>query len=412
VENVLNSLPNSTDHHMKKLLILLFILPTLHDQVCAQAPRTVLLEVTESTWDFNTAGVICTKESIKSLYPDEVAVISYHTDNVINGGDPLYNTTSNNWSDALGVNAFARGLIDRVAYNGTSLISVVSDDWSDTIAARLNRTSIGLVTMPEVLYDPTTKEIYARVQIDFKKTVIDLADYRFFCYIVEDGLVADQVVDTNGVVCAVLPDTNDTAVGFVHRDVAISGPGGASGIDNIIPVEVEVDSRYTRAFTYKVPNGKSIENLRVVGFVANWGGETNITRNNVINASKSSDFVSYDSSNEDDPNHPSNPSNPNSINNPNYWPTGVEEHSLDKKLEVYPTPMLDLGILEFSVPGNQMVAVEIFTTDGRLVKQVYRQYLSAGKQKAAISGTHLSRGLYVVRVKGESFEQYGRLLKQ
>lgn len=378
----------------------------------AQAPRTVLLEITESTWDINTPSVICAKEEIKALYPDDVAIISYHTDNVVNGGDPLFNNVANNWSDALGINAFARGLIDRVSYNGTNLISVVYENWADTIAARLNRTSIGLVTMPEVLYDPDTKEIYARVQIDFKKDVIELADYRFFCYIVRDGMTADQLIDTNAAGCAVLPDTNDTAYNFVHMDVAFANPGGASGVDNIIPVEIDNGSRFTRAFTYKVPNGVSLSDLRVVGFVANFGGQNDVTENNVINVAKADAFTDYDSSDESDPNHPDNPNNPNSIKNPSYWPTAVQEVKVERGLTFYPNPMNELGILEFTVPSTQMVSVDVYTMDGRLAKRIYHQELSAGKQKAAVSGTGLIPGLYIVHVKGTTFERFGRLLKQ
>lgn len=378
----------------------------------AQAPRTVLLEVTESVWDMNTPSVICAKEDIKQTYPDDVAVISYHTDNVINGGDPLFNSVSGNWSDALGVNAFARGLIDRVSYNGTNLISVGTENWSDTIASRLNQTSIALVTLPEVLIDPGSNEIYARVQVDFKKDVIELADYRFFCYITQNNVEELQMVDTNDQQCAILPDTNDTTYGFMHQDVAIGCPSGANGVDNLIPVEIDNGARFTRAFTFNAPGGVDVSDLSVVGFVASWGGQQNITENNVINAAKSSNFTEYDSSNENDPNHPNNPDNPNSVKNPNYWPTGVEDIKEDNDVRFYPNPMMDLGIVEFTVPKTQDVAVDVYSMDGRLVKHIYHQTLSAGAQKAAISGTGMIPGLYVVRVKGATFERYGRLIKQ
>lgn len=395
--------------HLSTFLAAFILLSTA---AFAQAPRTVLLEVTESTWDINTSSVVCEKESIKAMYPDDVAVISYHTDNVINGGDPLYNDVSNNWSDALGVNAFARGLIDRVSYNGTNMISVTIENWADTIAARLNRTSIGLVTMPEVLYDPATKEIYARVQIDFKKEVIELADYRFFCYILRDGLQADQLVDTNTAGCAVLPDTNDTAYNFTHMDLAFGNPGGASGVENIIPNEIGNGARFTRAFTFNVPSGVNISELRVVGFVANWGGQTSVTENNVINAAKADQFTEYDSSDESDPNHPDNADNPNSVNNPNYWPTAVEEVQIESELKFYPNPMDALGVLEFTVPTSQKVSVDVYSMDGRLAKHIYTQELSTGIQKAAISGSGLLPGLYIVHVKGTDFERFGRLIKQ
>jgi len=396
---------------MRHFSLIAAMMSLLISAASAQAPRTVLLEVTESTWDANTSSVICAKENVKSLYPDDVAVISYHTDNVINGGDPLFNNVSNNWSGALGINAFARGVIDRVSYNGTNLISVTSENWADTIAARLNRTSIGLVTMPEVLIDPATDEIYARVQVDFQDDNIELEDYRFFCYITQNGLVADQLVDTNAALCSILPDTNDTTYGFSHQDVAIGNPGGPSGIENIIPVEISNGSRYTRAFTFDIPSGVDLTDLTVVGFVAQWNDQ-DVTRRRVINAAKSSDYTEYDSSDESDPNHPDNPNNPNSVNNPNYWPTGVSEVNIDQEVRVYPNPMKELGIVEFTVPSTQRVSVKVYGLDGRLVKQVYDQKLAAGYQKAAVSGSDLSNGLYIIHIQGQTFEKFGRLVRQ
>jgi hypothetical protein len=378
----------------------------------AQAPRTVLLEVTESTWDMNTAEVICAKEAIRDQYADEVVIISYHTDNVINGGDPLYNTTAENWSDALGINAFARGLIDRVSYNGTSLISVTSSDWADTIASRLNRTSIGLVTLPEVLYDPDTRGMYVRVQIDFKKDIIELNDYRFYFTVVRNGMLADQLVDTNTSLCGPLSNGNDTVFSFSHQDVAFSTPSGATGIDNVIPVEIDNGARFTRAFNYTVPASVDLNELHVVGFVANWGGQTNITQNNVINVAQAASFTTYDSSDESDPNHPNNPDNPNSIYNPGYWPTAVEELPVDEKVILYPNPMDELGILEFTVPAQQNVSVNLYSMEGKWLRSIYNQELAAGQQKAAISGNGLESGIYIVRIKGETFERYARLVRR
>ena len=59
----------------------------------AQSTRTVLLETVESTWVASNAENICNKESVKSQFSDdELAVISFHTDDLINGGDARFKT--------------------------------------------------------------------------------------------------------------------------------------------------------------------------------------------------------------------------------------------------------------------------------------------------------------------------------
>lgn len=131
----------------------------------SQSTRTVLLEVSESTWTENNSNIICAKEKAKSTYSDdELAVISYHWDDLQNGGDPLFQTFADQWAQTFNVSVWGRGAIDRVSYNGTTMTSLAEDLWIDTIAARINRPTDGLVTLPEVLYDETTmKYLYERI---------------------------------------------------------------------------------------------------------------------------------------------------------------------------------------------------------------------------------------------------------
>jgi len=391
---------------MKKLYksILSFSLVLTSALGYAQAPRTVLLEVSESNQVTSSAEAVCLKEEVKSTHGDDVAVISYHIDEFINGGDPFFNTTAEQWADVFSISQFGRGAIDRISYNGTSLTSLDPTLWSDTIAERLNRTSIARVTLPEVLVDPNTDKIYVRIQINFEKENIELKDFRFFCYVVQDNRVADQMIDTNATLCSMYPDTSDTAYDIQHMDVAIANLSTYEGTDLIIPNQVEEGAQYTTSYTYSIPNGVSVDDLRVIGFVSDYNA-TDITLNAVINTAKSSDFTEYDSSDDTDPNHPDNPENPNSQYNSANFPSGLQ-HAQNEDVNpiFYPNPVTEVGVLEFNVSGNQLVKAQVYNITGQLVKDVYTQRLSTGRHKAAFATTNLESGVYFMRVKGESFE--------
>lgn len=379
----------------------------------SQSPRTVLLEVSESTWTPNTSTIVCSKEDVKSLFGSDIAVISYHWDDVQNGGDPMFKTFAEQWALTFGVTQWGRGAIDRVSYNGTTITSLDPSVWSDTIAARLNRTTIGEVTLPEVLYDQSLDEIFVRVQMKFSESFIDNKEMRFFCYLVEDGVVADQLVDTFALGnCTLYSDTLDTTFNFSHQDVARLNPSTYEGTDGILPVQASVGNQYNSLYTFDKPAGSNLGGLRVVAFVAEFD-DADITKNQVINAAHKATFTNYDKSNPNDPNHPDNQNNPNSRFHPNNWPTAVKEQpAIDISAKVYPNPVKELGIIEFTVPSTQNVAVSLMDIHGRKVLDIYRQTLAAGHQKAAFTTRNLKPGMYIARIQGEGFVQQVNVLVQ
>jgi len=370
----------------------------------SQSPRTVLLEVSESTWTPGTSTIVCAKEEMKALFGDDIAVISYHWDDLQNGGDPMYQNFAEQWALTFNVTQWGRGAIDRVSYNGTTMTSLDPALWSDTIAARLNRTTIGEVTLPEVLYDPNYDEIFVRAQMKFTEGFIDNKEMRFFCYLVEDGVVADQVVDTFALGnCTLYSDTLDTTFNFSHQDVARLNPSTYQGTDGILPVQASAGNQFNSIYTFDKPAGSNLGGLRVVAFVAEYDN-ADITKNEVINAAHKATFTTYDKDNTSDPNHPDNPDNPNSRYNQNNWPAGVgEQPAVDIAARVYPNPVRDLGIIEFTVPSMQQVAVSLLDMQGRKVLDIYRQQLAAGKQRAAFTTRNLEPGMYIARIQGDGF---------
>lgn len=387
---------------MKQLFTLFVTALTM--SAFAQSPRTVLLEVSESTWTFGNSSVICAKEDVKSDYGDDLAVISYHWDDLQNGGDPMYQAFADEWAQTFFVTQWARAAMDRVSYDGTTMTSLDPTLWSDTIAARLNRTTDGLVTIPEVLHDPNTDEIFVRVQMDYSKKSIEIREMRFFLYVVQDGVEEHQLVDTNTLgSCTLFNDTLDTAKNFSHNDVAIMNPSTYEGTDNILPLTVEEGNRFHSVYTFNKPSGADLGDIRIVAFVANYDNG-DVTKNRVINAAQESTFTSYDSSDPTDPNHPDNKDNPNSRFHPDNWPLGVNDTKThDIGLQVRPNPVSDLALVKFNIPVREEVSVALYDLQGRKVQDIYTQTLAAGPQQAAFTSHALNQGIYIIRIAGESF---------
>ncbi len=375
--------------------------------VCAlaQSPRTVLLETKETTQLEAVGEGICMKEQVKGLYGPNLAIISMHDDNIFDGGDPMYRPFVGDWATFFAPAIYPAGLVDRVSYNGNDLNLGLSL-WVDTIAARINRTTDALVTLPEVLYDDNENEIFVRMQVNYTKLNIENREMRFFLYLVQDGVIADQRIDTTGgaAPCSLFSDTIDTAFNFSHEDVAIANPSGFDGIDNILPLQTDVGMQYTTSFAFPVPDGVSIDDVRVVGFVAEYT-PSSVSDNKVVNAAKSETFTLYDSNDPSDPNHPDNPDNPNSASNPSNWPSSINEAAAAPSIaaSVYPNPITDLGVIEFHLPAREVIDVSVYDVTGKMVRSIYQQELAEGRQLAAISAFDFEPGTYFVRIAGKGF---------
>ena len=393
----------------------------LISSVQAQSTRTVLLETSESNQVASSAKMLCIKKDLKNEFDEnELAIISYHIDDFVNGGDPLNNQIANGWAQIFS-SSFGRGSIDRVSYDGQSILTdYAPEQWIDTIAARINSTTDATVSLPEVLYDPNYDSIFVRTNIVFTDSMFGKVarDMRFFLFVVADGFTADQVFESPRP-CDIYPtipqiidtaytvdinnDTVDTTLvegvkDVTHNDVPILCPTGIQGTDGIISALIEVDYQFNDIQKFAVPEGQFVGNLRIIAFVANFDGN-DPTKNRVINVAQVSTFTVYDQDNELDPNHPNNPTNPNSRFNRDNWTTSIADlSSFDYEMRVSPNPVSHLGIIEYNLPNQTNVSVEILDLNGKIVKNIYSQTLGKGPQKAAFVTHEIPAGVYHVRL--------------
>jgi uncharacterized protein (TIGR02145 family) len=91
--------------------------------------------------------------------------------------------------------------------------------------------------------------------------------------------------------------------------------------------------------------------------------------------------------------------------------TGINyiENSQSTEMKIYPNPMIDNSTLQIYVPvaGDMIIGVHDMT--GKLVAQ-NQSYVENGQQEYRLSG--LNSGLYLVSVKGNSYQYSGKLLSK
>lgn len=81
-------------------------------------------------------------------------------------------------------------------------------------------------------------------------------------------------------------------------------------------------------------------------------------------------------------------------------------------LDVYPSPFVAQSRVEVAMSRTEFVRIEVLDVLGRSVQVLFEGTVAAGETvQHVVSGQGLSAGMYIVRVKGESFETTRRILK-
>jgi outer membrane protein assembly factor BamB len=79
-------------------------------------------------------------------------------------------------------------------------------------------------------------------------------------------------------------------------------------------------------------------------------------------------------------------------------------------LEAYPNPNNGSFRVRLAAPVDGLVQVELFDLQGRLVRTVFEQALTAGaQQEVTVTGLQLAPGLYQLRLRSGAHQQYQRL---
>jgi len=91
---------------------------------------------------------------------------------------------------------------------------------------------------------------------------------------------------------------------------------------------------------------------------------------------------------------------------------GDEEQTVQafRLLQNYPNPFNPATTIAFALPEKASVRLQVFDLNGKLVKELVNQELTAGTYEASLDATHLGSGIYVYRLTAGAFSQTHKMM--
>jgi len=301
------------------------------------------------------------------------------------------------------VSSYPGGMVDQVLFPGQTKVSVSRSSWASLVAQRLNETRPLDIEIHSAVIDNTTDEIYVKATIHVTGTGFDRNSARVHLMLTEDDVVVPSDPQINyyssqssGAGGPNHPYYNEPAswADYVHDDVLRAAPTSASGLGqaNVLKNSLtDIGVQWTFDAPTNAAGGLNTDNLRAVVMVTEYNPtDPNQDGNAVLNGNDLH-IVKYDKGNINHPNHPENPSN---------WVTGINSiDAADVEVSVYPNPVSELGIINFTLPQNENVTVDLYNMLGQKVQAIKSGFMAAGvQQTAAIDAANLTEGVYLLKV--------------
>jgi hypothetical protein len=91
----------------------------------------------------------------------------------------------------------------------------------------------------------------------------------------------------------------------------------------------------------------------------------------------------------------------------------VKNKSFSNKLELYPNPTSDMIHTQFNIDKSNYLQFNIYDMNGKIVKQLMREYVKEGENKFSFSIASLASGVYIFKIENENqliFQQ--KIIKQ
>ncbi len=298
------------------------------------------------------------------------------------------------------VTSFPTVTIDQFYFSANKKMAVDKINWNTYIQQRQSMLVPATVSVTNVTYNPTTKEINATVAADFVGDV--KGDYRLNLYVKENNIYGDvndatdngwnQYSFSHNIssspyyqlgsslnATAYLLNANE----FKHQYVVNDMLDGAYGAASIIPLNGTTGGQtYSKVYTYtlSMPAGNEFrytaDNIYLIGVLTEYNPNTQ--QRAVLNAAE----VKLNT----------NPETTVGVNE-------LSEHAI--QLNVFPNPTSDVCYLNYILNQSQTVNVSVYNTLGELV---YLETLNSksGHVLHPLNLTHLQQGNYSVVV---SFDQ-------
>lgn len=290
---------------------------------------------------------------------------------------------------------YPSGMVDRYLFETEAEVGLDRGTWVTHFTERSAMTVPVTVSLQNVQFDSSSRQLVATVKADFVGPVEN--DLRFNLLLSEDGVTGtgsgyDQINYFSG--NANYPNhpffgLPDPIVGYEHNHCLRAMLGGTWGTNGIIPSSVNDGDSYTKEYTTTLPVGWDFHKIQIVGLVQ----EYNIDKNhrNILNA----DNIEL-----------------NSIF------TGMDQPTTDTHVSgIYPNPFSDMTQIDFYLDKNTTVQIAIYDLMGRKVADLKNAFLGSGHHSVNWNGQNddamqVEDGVYIVSIKTTDSEISQKVILQ
>lgn len=251
-------------------------------------PKKVILSNHTGAWCiFCPDGYVHLEEAL-ALYGNLIGVSIHTSDDMAIPDGEVLNT--------MYIGGYPSGLIDIFKFSDLASVDISRASWHTRVAERLTHVVPVSVSIPDVTYDPASRQITATVRGEFFG--FSDGDLRFNLWVVEDGVTGSG----SGYDQANFYDTDpthpyygagDPIIGFVHDRTLRAMLGGTWGTEGIIPPSVSDGEIFTHQYSFVLPAGFDESRIKLIGIVSRYE-VSNLENRAILNAAERSIWGIFD----------------------------------------------------------------------------------------------------------------------
>lgn len=323
-------------------------------------------------------------------------------DNSGSGGDQMITTEGNTVISAY-ASAFPTGMVDRAFYGPENDYTLDNSEWQDLVDTRKAEVVPATVTLTNVSYNTTSRQISVTVSANFVADV--KGAYSLNCYVVENNIYGPLGTNaSNGwnqhsyyygdntspfYQIGYLPTPGDQSLAYLrpneytHNHVVDKMMGGPYGDNTVIPSSsmVTAGTTFTKTFTYTLPAADPggahryhPENVYLVGMVAEYSASNKAARY-ILNVTQSKLVAGAE-----DP-----------------GPVSVNEVKGDfGTVSVYPNPASTLTNISLDLKTAENIKITVYDALGQVVRSEEHSNLDAGVHVFDMNTAGFNSGIYNV----------------
>jgi len=341
--------------------------------------KNVVLEEFTGTWCGWCPDGAVIVENLVSTYPN-LAAIAVHS------GDVMEFSEGGTLASAF-TSSYPSGTIDRTNFG--SGLALSRGDWTSTVQSQLQTIVPVSVSIAEAGYEKTTRTLTVKVQADFVGAMD--GDFRFNLFMVEDSVVGgsaySQVNYLNTANGHPYFGAGDPIQGYVHDHTLRAMLGGTWGISSTIPAQVSAGDSYFHIFSYTLPADFRQEKMKIVGVVQEYNSDLNGRR--ILNSAE--------------------------MHMP-LFATSIDKDAFTPSFSnIYPNPFGDRTAIEFNLPKNSSVNINILDINGRQIANLAQGMMNAGTHTTYWNGRNqqgikMTTGVYMISIEANGSRAVNKVI--